>query len=116
MRRRVPSCTLASDSWWAEPLTSPGHRAKRPSNGTSGMQVYQGGAMAELVTHQGRREWRDVGDHPCLSEDWLLENLPPGWTYDCQAMSGQDGFTIQPNGNDGTLFIPLDLLVQVRRR
>lgn len=50
----------------------------------------------------------EKGNHPCLSEDWLLDNLPEGWTYDCQT-SGQMGFTI--TATDGkTLFIPLDLL------
>jgi hypothetical protein len=64
---------------------------------------------------------KDKGDHPCLSEDWLLDNLPEGWTYDCQAMSEQDGFVIYPPSPFGTwgeevepLFIPLDLLKQDR--
>lgn len=57
----------------------------------------------------------DVGNHPCLSEDWLLDNLPKGWTYDCHT-GDQWGFWIIPPGmNPETmpskcLFIPLDLL------
>lgn len=43
-----------------------------------------------------------------LSEDWLLENLPEGWTYDCQ-MEPENAFTI--TATDGkTLTIPLCLL------
>jgi hypothetical protein len=57
----------------------------------------------------------DKGGHPCLSEDWLLDNLPEGWTYDCVVFSAQDGFTI--TATDGkTLFVPLDLLKQDRHK
>jgi hypothetical protein len=56
----------------------------------------------------------DKGDHPCLSEHWLLDNLPEGWTYDCQ-LNGQWGFAISSQGQDGVLFIPLDLLRENRR-
>jgi hypothetical protein len=51
----------------------------------------------------------EVGDHPCLSEDWLLDNLPEGWSYDCQAFAEPLGFTI--TASDGsTMFLPLRLL------
>ena len=51
---------------------------------------------------------REKGNHPCLSEDWLLDNLPSGWHYDCQIF-GQQGFTI--TASDGsTMFLPLRLL------
>lgn len=54
----------------------------------------------------------DIGAFPCLSEDWLLANLPEGWQYDCH-MGEQWGFTI--TATDGkTLFIPLDLLKEAR--
>ena len=62
----------------------------------------------------------DHGDHKCLSEDWLLDNLPADWTYDCVLGSddGQAGFVIQAPGpaagQVGQLFIPLDLLKQNR--
>jgi len=50
----------------------------------------------------------DVNKHPVLSEDFLLDNLPEGWTYDC-CMGEVWGFTI--TATDGkTLFIPLRLL------
>jgi hypothetical protein len=53
--------------------------------------------------------WSEVGEHPCLSEDWLLDNLPEGWTYDCQAFVEPSGFTI--TASDGsTMFLPLRLL------
>lgn len=62
-------------------------------------------AARELEAPQGLH---DKGGHPCLSEDWLLSNLPEGWTYDC-VMGPQSGFTI--TATDGkTLFVPLDLL------
>lgn len=62
----------------------------------------------------------DKGDHPCLSEDWLIDNLPTGWDYDCHT-GEQPGFIIYRHAdlgeNDGmgypadkVLFIPLDLL------
>lgn len=59
----------------------------------------------------------DKGNHLLLSEDWLLDNLPEGWTYDC-IMGEQSGFLIVPpdaiDGDgynlDKSLFIPLDLL------
>jgi hypothetical protein len=56
----------------------------------------------------------------CLSEDWLLANLPDGWTYDCQVFGGDTpdsgpGFIIFDR-NDITkqLFIPLSLLAEQR--
>lgn len=60
----------------------------------------------------------DNGTHNCLSEDWLIENLPQGWTYDCQCFTAQDGFLIFAPGMSimddidvrNALFIPLDLL------
>lgn len=66
----------------------------------------------------------DRGDHPCLSESWLIDNLPEGWGYDCH-MGEQWGFIIFKKSdlpdNDGmsypeekVLFIPLDLLKTVR--
>jgi hypothetical protein len=60
----------------------------------------QGGNMAR----------KDKGNHPCLSEDWLHDNLPPGWAYDCQVLNEQDGFLIYSPGEGEPLFIPLDLL------
>jgi hypothetical protein len=55
-----------------------------------------------------------------LSEDWLLANLPDGWTYDCQVFGGDTpdsgpGFIIFDR-NDITkqLFIPLSLLAEQR--
>jgi hypothetical protein len=64
----------------------------------------------------------DKGNHPCLSEDWLLENLPEGWSYDAvipwEAVGGQEGFIIGPRETlyepGKALFIPLDLLVKDR--
>ena len=56
----------------------------------------------------------DKGNHPCLSEDWLLDNLPKGWYYDCQALTPQEGFVIYAPGCTVPLFIPLDLLKQDR--
>ena len=57
----------------------------------------------------------DKGNHKCLSEDWLIDNLPEGWDYDCQVLSEQDGFIIwNSNSPTGSLFIPLDLLVNDR--
>jgi hypothetical protein len=59
---------------------------------------------------------REKGNHPCLSEDWLIDNLPPGWSYDCHVGSmssdpeAQDGFVIETGDNPNTLFIPLRLL------
>lgn len=62
----------------------------------------------------------ELGLAPCLSEDWLLENLPDGWTYDCQVFgdgspAGGPGFVIwsrdQPNRQ---LFLPLSLLADER--
>jgi hypothetical protein len=68
---------------------------------------------------------RDKGSYECLSEEWLIDNLPPGWTYDCHLGSfdddqegGQDGFLIYAPGRSAEsvpLFIPLDLLVRDRR-
>lgn len=64
----------------------------------------------------------EKGNHPALSEDWLLENLPLGWTYDCQT-SDEQGFLIYPpytplySGDPHMprpLFIPLDLLKRNR--
>lgn len=63
---------------------------------------------------------RDKGNYPCLSEDWLIKNLPEGWNYDCVMATDhdeQDGFKILAPGmdyEDDCLFIPLDLLVQQR--
>lgn len=51
----------------------------------------------------------DVGNHPHFSEDFLLDNLPEGWTYDCLPFGPPCGFTI--TASDGsTMFIPLRLL------
>lgn len=65
---------------------------------------------------------RDKGNHQCLSEGWLLDNLPDGWSYDCVLDGtygdGQDGFVIyppRPYRASAPLFIPLDLLVRDRR-
>jgi len=64
-------------------------------------------AEGKRQDRQGR--WGEVGNHSCLSEDWLLENLPEGWSYDCQAFAEQLGFTI--TASDGsTMFLPLRLL------
>ena len=64
-------------------------------------------AEGKRQDRQGR--WGEVGNHPCLSEDWLLDNLPEGWSYDCQAFAEQLGFTI--TASDGsTMFLPLRLL------
>ena len=64
----------------------------------------------------------DIGDHLCLSEDWLHDNLPEGWEYDCQVMTEQMGFVIYPPTipnipwfKPEPLFIPLDLLKMDRR-
>jgi hypothetical protein len=62
----------------------------------------------------------EKGNHKCLSEDWLLDNLPEGWTYDCY-MGEPYGFLIYPPntmmGNEpDALFIPLDLLKTDRRQ
>ena len=66
---------------------------------------------------------REKGSHPALSEHWLLDNLPEGWSYDCQT-SDEPGFIIKPPyvepeygyGNDEPegLFIPLALLKRNR--
>jgi len=60
---------------------------------------------------------RDLGNHDSLSEYWLLENLPAGWSWDrvlAEDEGEQDGFLIY--GVDvGSLFIPLDLLRTSRR-
>lgn len=55
---------------------------------------------------------REKGNHPAFSEDWLLDNLPPGWTYDCQTTEPQ-GFVIHPPVG-APLFIPLALLKRNR--
>ena len=76
---------------------------------------------------------RDKGNHECLSEDWLLDNLPKGWAYDCVLGNawggdGQDGFIIWNTNTvkadegeplvagENALFIPLDLLERNRKR
>lgn len=44
-----------------------------------------------------------------LSEDWLLENLPEGWTYDCIPFGPDPAFTI--TATDGrTMTLPIRLL------
>ena len=67
------------------------------------------------------KSYSEKGNHPCLSEDWLLDNLPEGWLYDCQVMSGEDGFIIYPPTMPSIpwfkpepLFIPLALLKRDR--
>jgi hypothetical protein len=56
----------------------------------------------------------DKGNHPCLNEEWLIDNLPEGWEYDCY-MGEQFGFIITaPDGK--SLFIPLELLTTERRK
>jgi len=55
----------------------------------------------------------DKGFHDCLSEDWLLENLPEGWNYDCHMGEQQWGFLIYAptdKEQENPLFIPLYLL------
>jgi hypothetical protein len=67
--------------------------------------------MPEPLNHH------DKGNHPSLSEDWLIDNLPEGWSYDCH-MGEQWGFVIyppiqsvdDPEWKPTPLFIPLDLL------
>lgn len=66
---------------------------------------------SEHDPYRGAR--RDQGAHPCLSESWLLDNLPEGWSYDCVASGPLQGFTITA-GDGRTLFVPLDLLATNR--
>lgn len=60
----------------------------------------------------------DTRNHECFSEDFLIENLPVGWSYDC-TFGGPDGpgFLIIGPGDantsdryDHALFIPLRFL------
>lgn len=53
---------------------------------------------------------RDKGQHQCFSEDWLLDNLPEGWSYDCHMGDQQWGFVITAPNSEEPLFIPLYLL------
>ena len=55
---------------------------------------------------------KEKGNHPAFSEDWLIDNMPPGWAYDCQTTAPQ-GFVIYPP-TGSPLFIPLDLLKRNR--
>lgn len=66
----------------------------------------------------------EKGNYPCISEDWLLENLPQGWRYD-RHFGDEMGFLIYPphtprfSGDPvdpEPLFLPLALLELERRR
>jgi hypothetical protein len=49
-----------------------------------------------------------------LSEDWLLDNLPKGWSYDCIMGPYGTGFQIiAPDGS--SFYLPLALLATERR-
>jgi len=57
-------------------------------------------------------KYREKGNHKCISEDWLLDNLPPHWDYDC-VLGPVPGFVIfdsREADEQQSLFIPLDLL------
>jgi hypothetical protein len=50
-----------------------------------------------------------------MSEDWLIQNLPAGWAYDCSMRNPRGmGFIVGPKETlyeeGGALFIPLSLL------
>jgi hypothetical protein len=48
-------------------------------------------------------------EYECISEHWLLENLPHGWSYDC-TFTPEAAFVIYSNNEGGGLVIPLRLL------
>jgi hypothetical protein len=50
-----------------------------------------------------------------MTEDWLIQNLPAGWAYDCSMRNPRGmGFIVGPKETlyeeGGALFIPLSLL------
>lgn len=53
-----------------------------------------------------------------MTEHWLIENLPPGWSYDVSIRNGEEGFLVGPSDSiyqeDGGFFIPLKLLKNPR--
>lgn len=58
----------------------------------------------------------DKGDYQFLSEDWLLDNLPEGWTYRC-SFTPEPAFHIYASEGGaapeyGPLIIPLRLLAK----
>lgn len=59
---------------------------------------------------------REKGNHTALSENWLIDNLPHGWGYDCQTTAPQGFVIYAPTDGkyESVLFIPLDLLKRNR--